>query len=89
MAARADLPPFAILALNPDQIRLLAVWAQVPRAQDGTPDDRAWARMVAMPLARVRDLSRGLRDMGAILPSGELHAHIRGYLTKLARDRIS
>jgi hypothetical protein len=84
-----DLPPFAILALTPDQIRLLSIWPRVPREACGAPDLRAWARMAAMPLAHTRDLARGLFEMGAALPNGELHAHVRGYLTKLARDRLA
>ena len=85
----ADLPPFAILALTPDQIRLLSVWPRVPRSEQGEPDLRVWARMAAMPLARVREIARGLFEMGAALPGGDLNPHVRGYLTKLARDRVT
>lgn len=84
-----DFPPFAILALSMDQIRLLAVWPRVPRSPRGEPDVRVWARMAAMPLRRVQEMSRGLVEMGAVLPNGELHPHVRGYLTKLARDRLA
>jgi hypothetical protein len=85
----ADLPPYAILVLTADQIRLLSVWPRVPRSQQGEPDVRAWARMVAMPLRRTQELARGLVEMGAAMPNGELHPHVRGYLTKLARDRLA
>lgn len=83
-----DPPPFAILSLNPDQIRLLAVWPVVPRDARGVPDFRAWARMVQLPLARVREIARGLFEMGAALPTGEVGAHFRGYLVALAKGRL-
>jgi hypothetical protein len=84
----ADLPPYAILALTPDQIRLLSVWPRVPRDAHGTPDVRVWARMTALPLQRVQELARGLFEMGAALPNGDLHVHVRGYLTSLAKARL-
>jgi len=87
-APLADLPPFAILTLTPDQIRLLSVWPRVPRDALGAPDVRVWARMTAMPLRRVQELARGLFEMGAALPNGDLHVHVRGYLTSLAKARL-
>jgi predicted sugar kinase len=87
-APLAELPPFAILALTPDQIRLLSVWPRVPRDAHGAPDVRVWARMTAMPLRRVQELARGLFEMGAALPNGDLHVHVRGYLTSLAKARL-
>ncbi len=86
---RPDVPAFAILALTPEQIRMLSVYPRVPFSRDGAADPRAWARMVDLPLARVRELARGLEDIGATMPRGELHATIRAYLTKLARDRLT
>lgn len=85
---RPDPPPFAILSLNPDQIRMLAVWPVVPRDVRDVPDYRAWARMVQLPLARVREIARGLFEMGAALPAGEVGAHFRGYLVSLAKGRL-
>ncbi len=84
---RPDLPPFSILALTPDQIKLLAVCPRVPWV-DGEPDCRVWARMVQLPVPQVTEIVRGLREMGAFSEGGELHAHIKGYLVKLARDRL-
>jgi hypothetical protein len=82
------MPPYAILALTPDQIRMLSVWPRVPRDAQGGADFRAWARMATLPLSRVQTVARGLFEMGAALPNGELHVHVRGYLTSLAKARL-
>lgn len=87
MSPLADLSAHVILALTSEQIRLLAVAGRVSWA-NGEPDVRQWARMCAMPLDRVRDLSRGLVEMGAILPDGTVHKTVHNYLSKLARDRL-
>lgn len=83
-----SLPAYGILALGPDQIRLLAVAVRVPWAK-GEPDCRVWARMVGMPLPRVRALVRGLIEMGAIEPDGALPKVIRDYLALLGRVRLT
>lgn len=82
------LPQYAILALSPEQIRLLAVWGRVPRDGQGVPDLRSWARMTAMPIRHVQELARGLFEMGAALPNGDLDVEVRGYLESLARGRL-
>ncbi|MFA4971185.1 MAG: hypothetical protein WC683_01135 [bacterium] len=82
-----DLPAHVIVALTAEQIRLLAVYQRV-LWRDGEPDLRQWARMAAMPLARVRELARGMIELGAVEPNGAMPKIIRDYLAKLGRDRL-
>lgn len=44
--------------------------------------------MTAMPLRRVQELVRGLFEMGAALPNGDLDGEVRGYLESLATARL-
>jgi len=67
---------------------MLSVWGRVPRDARGVPNLRVWARMTAMPLQRVMELARGLFEMGAALPNGDLDGEVRLYLESLARVRI-
>jgi hypothetical protein len=80
---------FGILALHHEHIKLLSVLPRVPRDDAGDLDLRVWARMVDIPQRRVRDLSRGLMDMGAILSDGTMPAMVATYLSKLATDCVN
>lgn len=85
---KKEMQPTAILALTDDQIRMLSVYSSVPHGEDGEVNYAAWARMVSMPVSVVRNIGRGLFDMGAIGPNGDISRVVSGYLTKLAKDRL-
>ena len=85
----SPMAPYGILSLTPEHIRMLSAYSRVPRDANGDPDVRVWAHMVDMPVRRVTDLARGLRDLGAILSDGTLPKIVTSYLGKLATDQLT
>jgi len=83
-----QMSEFGILALHHEHIKMLSVLPRVPRNAEGEFDTWSWARMVDLPQRRVRELSRGLMDMGAILADGTMPSIVFEYLSKLAKDCV-
>jgi hypothetical protein len=85
----SPMAPYGILALTPEHIRMLSAYPRVPRDENGKPNVAVWAHMVDMPVRRVKDLARGLEELGAILADGTMPAMVTTYLKKLATDRLT